>query len=333
MKKSDLLLATIGIASLLLSQFVFSQAGSRPEDLWASYNVQTDSKEQSNTFSSGAEYFFPEGLISAPDSTRYLIWTEFDAGRLTLMERLGKKKYRIVKQIPISIGKKGYGKQVEGDQLTPVGVYRVTSYIPEENLLDRYGLGAYPLNYPNNWDKLQERTGYGIWLHGLPKGVDQRPLLDSDGCVVVDNQSLTFLDNYISTGTTTVVLGNKLNWVSTDELESSNSFLQAVSNWEQSWESLDSSAYLANYHPDFSDFNRDLTAWSIYKTRVNSQKTFIDVSFSDLTAIQYPGTENMVSVRFYQNYKSSNYDWAGWKELLWQKDANGHWKIIFEGNG
>ena len=278
------------------------------------------------------EYYFPAGLISVPDDIRYVFWTEFSNGNIYLLERIAQKRYKTLKRIPISIGKKGFGKEVEGDQKTPVGVYRVTSHIPEADLIDKYGLGAYPLNYPNNWDKLQKRTGYGIWLHGLPKGVEQRPYLDSDGCVVVDNTSLTFLDPYITTGKTLVVLTDQMEWVQTDSILD-DPVITALDNWITAWESLNVEDYLSNYHRDFSDFNRDLAAWAAYKTRINSAKSFIKVSISDLTAVQYPGDENLVSTRFFQKYESSNFRWSGWKELFWKKDDNGEWKIVFEGNG
>jgi hypothetical protein len=37
-------------------------------------------------------------------------------------------------------------------------------------------------------------------------------------------------------------------------------------------------------------------------------------------------------VRYYQDYKSSNYRWSGWKEQLWRETADG-WQIVYEGNG
>ena len=52
-----------------------------------------------------------------------------------------------------------------------------------------------------------------------------------------------------------------------------------------------------------------------------------------MSVINYPGEENLVAVRFYQDYKSSNYTWRGWKHLLWRRDADGAWRIIYEGNG
>ena len=42
-------------------------------------------------------------------------------------------------------------------------------------LTDFYGTGAYPISYPNEWDKRQGRNGHGIWLHGTPERHLQPP--------------------------------------------------------------------------------------------------------------------------------------------------------------
>lgn len=331
MIKNRLLTTSLSLACLLTSNFSNAQAGSLADELWASAGADIDFISTSSA-EHDTEYYYPDGLIALPEETQYLIWTELDYGRLNLLERLSEKKYRLIKRIPISIGKEGIGKEIEGDKRTPVGVYRVTTYIAERDLTDNYGLGAYPINYPNSWDRLKQRTGYGIWLHGLPKGIDERPLLDSDGCVVVDNKSLTFLDDYILPGKTLMVLANEMNWVATDALDESDALIEAIDAWEQAWESGDASKYINNYHQDFSDFTRDLDAWTEYKTRVNGQKSYINVELSNITAVEYPG-EDTVIVHFHQSYDSSNYKWEGWKELLWKKDSSGKWKILFEGNG
>ena len=121
----------------------------------------------------------------------------------------------IVRQIiPVSIGSNGYDKYVEGDKRAPIGVYHFTSFLNDDQLIDYYGLGAYPINYPNPIDLLSGKTGSGIWLHGLPKNVQERPLLDSDGCVVIDNNSLLQMNAYIETGRTPIILSQSdLQWV------------------------------------------------------------------------------------------------------------------------
>lgn len=328
----------ITVASFLfLPQLGIAQAGSEIDDFIdysETSDSHTDSFDATATQYSGnavlSQIGYPLGLIQLPNSVKYLVWVELDNGRLNILERLGSKQYRIVKRIAASIGKLGSGKEIEGDQKTPIGIYRITSYIPDEELPILYGFGAYPINYPNYWDKLQSRTGYGIWLHGLPKGVEERPLMDSDGCVVVDNESLLSLDKYLTPGETLFINAPEMLWVT--EAKNDIDFNKAtIEEWLNSWRSLDASRYLDHYHPDFSNLQLNLEEWKAYKTQVNSNKSFIQVEMSELSIVAYPGLVDTVSTRFFQDYDSSNYKWEGWKDVLWQKDAEGEWKIIYEG--
>jgi|TARA_B100000315_G_scaffold259226_1_gene314358 murein L,D-transpeptidase YafK len=213
-----------------------------------------------------------------------------------------------------------------------VGVYRITSFLNDEQLSDNYGFGAYPLNYPNTWDRISNRTGHGIWLHGLPKGTDKRPPQDSDGCVIVDNGTLEQFGLYIKAGESLFVLSETLNWLPPGTKQPSADILEAIERWREDWVTNDNAAYLANYHDDFTDTKRSLSEWKDYKTRVNGTKSYIKVDLSELSVVAYPGEENLVATRFYQRYESSNYRWQGWKQLLWLRDESGAWRILYEGN-
>lgn len=275
----------------------------------------------------------PAGLILASQRLPHLFWIELRAGKLHLLERTERGNYLRRITVPVSIGKNGFGKEFEGDKRTPVGVYHITSFLKEEQLPDYYGSGAYPLNYPNIWDRLSKRTGHGIWLHGLPKGTDKRPPQDSDGCVIIDNGTLEQFGMYIKPGETLLVLSETLDWLSPDTKQPSADILDAIERWKDDWETNNNAAYLANYHDDFTDTQRDLEEWKTYKTRVNRGKSYINVEISKLSVIAYPGEENLVAIRFYQRYESSNYSWQGWKQLLWRRDETGVWRILYEGNG
>ena len=60
---------------------------------------------------------------------------------------------------------------------------------PKAQLADMYGSGAFPLSYPNEWDKKNNRTGQGLWLHGTPSDTYSRPPRASDefGGVVAES--------------------------------------------------------------------------------------------------------------------------------------------------
>lgn len=274
----------------------------------------------------------PMGTLKLSESNQYLFWAEAKNGLLHLLERNSQGGFNTLKSIKMSIGKEGYGKSTEGDKRTPIGVYRITSFLNKSQLTDFYGDGAYPLDYPNANDKLNARTGHGIWLHGLPQGVDSRPARDSDGCVVIDNPTLNTLAPYIVTGDTYMVIDEELQWQDAEQANlKADPIEEHFYRWLQAWKDIDNDIYLNYYSQDFNNLEKDKAAWESYKRRIHRHKKFIDVKISNLSVFDYPGEDNLISVRYYQAYKSSNYRWNGWKEQLW-KNIDGDWKIVYEGD-
>jgi len=93
----------------------------------------------------------------------------------------------------VTMGRKGSGKEREGDLRTPIGVYHMVDLLPGATLPDLYGVGALPLNYPNQWDRKNGKTGSGIWLHGVPSDTYIRAPKASRGCVVLNNSAMEHL--------------------------------------------------------------------------------------------------------------------------------------------
>ncbi len=277
----------------------------------------------------------PEGVLKISKDERFILWAELQRGRLHVLEQGANGGLITRKNIPISIGLNGYGKEQEGDKRTPVGLYRLTSFLDDDRLIDYYGLGAYPLNYPNALDRRLQRTGSGIWLHGLPKDVDQRPPLDSAGCVIVDNTSLLEMADYIDPGVTHIVLTEgELRWQPEAAVRARRQSLEtAFERWRESWAAKDNAAYLSYYSQDFDSPTRNKAQWDAYKTRVNSAKSSIHVDVSNVSFFVHPEAPELVSIRYYQRYRSNNYKWNGWKEQLWQEEDAGGWRIVYEGNG
>lgn len=326
----------VGLFILALhSADALAQAGSRPALLFDSPSSFYSSIAGSMPVDvDRVEPLAPAGALRLPPTARYLLWAELSSGHLNVLEQMEPDSLVLRKRIPMSIGKRGIGKLQEGDKKTPVGVYRLTSHLSDAQLDDFYGLGAYPLNYPNPRDQQLGRTGHGIWLHGLPKHIGERPLLDSDGCIVVDNVSLLDLAENIVTGETWIVMSqDDIRWVAAaSQSELRSSLDTALQSWKSAWEARDNARYLDFYAPDFSDLKRDRRAWAEYKTRVNDSKRHIRVDFSDMSMMLDPQQQDLVTVRYYQRYRSDNYNWAGWKEQVWRL-AGENWQIIYEGDG
>ncbi len=238
---------------------------------------------------------------------------------------------RFVADYYITQGKLGAEKVREGDKKTPVGVYHVTSSKPREKLTDFYGSGAFPINYPNEWDRQQGRSGHGIWLHGTPSDTFSRPPRASDGCVVLANQDLDALSKNLQVGLTPVIISNSVEWLSLDDWQSERTALLAmIDSWRQDWESRDPDRYASHYAAAFRADGQDMKAWIEQKRRVNEGKSWIKVETRNLSMFRSPGREDLVVVTFEQDYKSSNLDNRMTKRQYWIKE-DGRWKIAYEG--
>lgn len=273
----------------------------------------------------------PSGIVHLSEDLPEILWVDLKDGDLYRLKQTKQGWFSQPESIPVSLGKQGYHKRKEGDLKTPVGVFHITSYLEDSQLASKYGDGAFPVNYPSGFDRLQGRTGSGIWIHGLPKGVTSRPLLDSDGCVVLDNETLNLLKPVLKPRETMVVLAEDLEWLDARP-PSYDDLMQTIERWRDDWQSLSADQYFSHYDTSFTDLRRNFSAWKKYKRRVNGNKQWIKVDMSRLSVIVHPEKNNLVSMRYYQNYRSSNYNWRGWKQMLWQQQENGQWLIIYEGN-
>ncbi|MGQ7843560.1 L,D-transpeptidase family protein [Granulosicoccus sp. 3-233] len=104
----------------------------------------------------------------------------------------------LIQQHYVGSGKAGFDKRFEGDNKTPLGVYRITGYRSDASLPDLYGAGALTLNYPNALDRHLGRTGSGIWLHGVPHRQRSRSPRSSEGCVTMSNDHFNALYRRLS---------------------------------------------------------------------------------------------------------------------------------------
>jgi len=231
----------------------------------------------------------------------------------------------------VSSGKNGALKVREGDEKTPIGVYHVTESLPPQKLSDFYGSGAFPINYPNEWDRIQGHSGHGIWLHGTPSDTYSRPPRASNGCVVLANSDLDALARSLQIGVTPVIISEDIEWLSPEDWASERtSFGKQLEQWRADWESLDTERYLTHYSKSFSAPNQDLDSWSRHKRLVNGGKSWIKVKLSNLSMFRDPGKDDLVLVTFDQEYSSNNLSNTVTKRQYWLQEA-GRWRIVYEG--
>ncbi|MDO8959859.1 MAG: hypothetical protein Q7U85_09010, partial [Rhodocyclaceae bacterium] len=94
----------------------------------------------------------PRYLLQMRPDQEHAVVVDTQKARLYLYQN-DKGTPRFVADYYISHGKLGADKLKEGDQKTPIGVYHVTANLSRKKLPDLYGSGAFPINYPNKWDK------------------------------------------------------------------------------------------------------------------------------------------------------------------------------------
>jgi murein L,D-transpeptidase YafK len=238
---------------------------------------------------------------------------------------------RYVADFYVTQGKLGSEKQKEGDKKTPLGVYYVTADLPRAKLPDLYGSGAFPLNYPNEWDRRQGREGHGIWLHGTPSDTYSRPPRASDGCVVLTNPDLERIAKKLQIGVTPVVISQSIEWLAPKEWRNQRDELQRVfEDWRKDWESRDVKRYAAHYSRRFTSEKQDYAAWMEQKGRVAAGKEWIRIGAENVSMFRNPGRDDYVVVNFDQRYESNNLNNQMKKRQYWIRE-DGRWKIIYEG--
>ena len=271
----------------------------------------------------------PAYLLNLDDSYRHALVVDASRSRLYVYENRAGLPVRVA-DFYVTIGKAGAGKQKEGDNRTPIGIYSVSGFKSPRELTDFYGSGAFTLSYPNEWDTRQGRNGHGIWIHGSPSDTYSRTPRASEGCVVLANDDLTRLGKFIQTGKTPVIIAEQVEWVAYDALgERRNNLSNALEQWRKDWESRDTNKYLSHYSASFRTGTQDIQSFGTSKQKVNAGKTWIKVGLSQVSLMLYPERPDFALVSFVQEYQSNNLNDRTVKRQFWSRE-NGRWKIIHE---
>jgi len=278
----------------------------------------------------------PRALLLMSKSVKTAILIDKSKNRLYLFERQNDLlPPKLIKDFYVSTGKLRGNKLIRGDLKTPEGVYFVTSWIPDARLPDKYGIGAFPVNYPNELDNKLGKTGYGIWLHGTTSDSYSRPPLDSEGCVVLPNIDLQSIKHLIEPGTTPMIIAENLEWVNYANWSNiRKDVLASIEMWRNDWQSLDVNKYLGHYSDNFWSASHNIHSWRARKTLLSRSKKYQKVKLDDLSLYAYPDSatkEQIVVARFRQSYQSNNYKSEMNKRIYLAKNNTKDWKIIFEG--
>ncbi len=272
-------------------------------------------------------------LLGGPVETALLV--DKSSHRLYLYRRGEEGVPELVRDYYVSTGKLEGDKQIRGDLRTPEGVYFITRHIPDEQLPDKYGIGAWPMNYPNEWDRRLGKTGDGIWLHGTERVYYSRPPLDSEGCVVLPNLDLSRVSQYLRPGTTPIIVTERAEWLQPEAWQAQRrELLKAVEGWREDWAGGDVEAYLSHYDSGFWSGKHNLKSWSERKRRIAKFKKYQRVELSELSLYIYPEADAegrmMAVANFRQRYDSNNFQ-SDMHKRLYLSRADDGWRVLYEG--
>jgi murein L,D-transpeptidase YafK len=270
----------------------------------------------------------PTQFIEVPPTTRHAIAVDVSRSRLYVFEN-GPNGLRLVSDHYASIGRLGADKSIEGDQRTPLGVYYITSRLDARQLSDFYGVGALPLNYPNEYDRRLGRTGKGIWLHGVPKDSYARGPNSTDGCVVLANDELRTILDSVQPRTTPVVIASSLQWVTPKNTDAQRKNLHnLIEGWRVARSSGDLKRLMSFYSPQFSNGSRDIGQWREALEKEVVQQRGRALELKDLAILGWKDKSDILVVTFGEVTDGQRS--GAIKRQYWGKEG-GLWKIFFEG--
>ena len=276
---------------------------------------------------------WPSAILELPDSVSSVFIAEAGVPRMWRFDRTptgivpGHESY-------MSIGENGAGKRRAWDRKTPLGIYFIVDQLDTSRLHDKYGVKAFPLDYPNTLDRLHGHTGDGIWVHGVQREGGRRPPRDTDGCLALPNENLVEIATAFVPNRTPVVVTPSMAWRDNAErLALVQQLRRALAEWEQAQESGDLEHYLALYAAGFEYRGLSRAEWATLRRAVLARHRRIAIDLDDLVLLADPVEEGLYLARFRHAVTLDDNRTVATKRLYWQQQDNGTLKIIAEDNG
>jgi len=271
---------------------------------------------------------FPADLLQISNTeafSKYVFLVDKNERKLLVFEHNG-ETIKKIDEVPADIGKNGGNKTKRDDHKTPEGIYFFEKRLsPPEIPFEQYGKLALTLNYPNLFDLRENKTGSGIWLHSIPETVALTR--GSRGCVVIRNEVLEKIANYVKLKETPIVIYDKLDYVTKDEHDRRRKEMgQYIQSWKEAWESPDLEKYMGFYSEDFNGQGFNFRTWKNHKTRLKEKYKFIKVTLSQPFLLLH---KDQLIIKALQKYESDGHQDYGVKTIH-ALNVNGKYKIIQE---
>ncbi len=259
---------------------------------WNHYNKNSESEKPK----------LPKTLILLTNYSDSVLYVDLPSSRLYVITN-DHGKIIVTASFYISIGKQGYNKTMEGDLRTPVGIYQINGYLPGEKLDSRYGVGAFTTNYPNEFDRHNNKTGHGIWIHGTEPGWINRGPRASEGCITLSNIDFTNLSNLIGTQEKiSLIIDSEPEWLD-------------VQKW------LKHKMYILNDFIKKTSSGPDNIASNIIPNVLDNQL----VRHAEIYL--YPGSRSHLFTRTKSASATSS---TKFTNQYWEKNENDNWKQVLE---
>lgn len=258
---------------------------------------------------------------------RYAIIVEKLHHRLSIFQSDQGSPMKLVKTFRAITGKDPADKAAKGDLRTPEGVYFVKGRIPDHALPPKYGRLALTLDYPNPFDRIQSKSGYGIWLHATDDPSRLLKPFDTEGCIAVSNEDVLEIERYITPEVTPLIITKEMSLDSEAAAEQARSeALRMLESWRQSWQSSNLATYIDYYSKDFREKHMNKEGWKAFKTHLAKLRSDIEVKISDPTVVAVDG---QLVMSFLQEYVSNGHSDFGIKSLYlrWESDR---YRIVSE---
>jgi len=277
--------------------------------------------------------FLPATVVRLPPTVPDVIIADTSSATLHHFTNVG-GQLQWQKAYYMSIGQNGVRKERARDRKTPLGIYFVNEQIDTAALHGKYGVAAYALDYPNAWDRLGHRSGYGIWLHGVDRRNPRRPPLDTDGCLALPNAAMLELAATLGVPGIPVLVADKLRWAAASDIQLTEASLSAaVEKWRTSILTGDLAGYLALYGDDFRHHGLGKADWAAYRMQVFDSRKVEALEVDKLVLLADPADDGLYLARFTQTLTVGGHSVTITKRLYWRRLPNDRWKIVAEGAG
>ena len=276
----------------------------------------------------------PAYLIRLPAAVKTVFVAETSTAKFHRFDNQHGTTVKHLGDTYMSIGENGEGKQRNGDRRTPLGIYFVTEQLDTSRMHEKYGITAFVLDYPNALDRRLERTGDGIWVHGVDRRGGKRPPLDTDGCLALPNEKLAALEAHFVSNVTPVLVSRRLSWVPEHRIDELRRELDAaVSLWADSQRDGDLHTYLSLYDEDFRHWGMNKSDWIALRSETLGARSVQAVATDDVLLLADPVAEGTYLSRFQWLTVEATSMLAITKRLYWRRDDQGQLRIIAEDSG